>query len=478
MGKVAHSGLWLACGLLGSTIQSAGAADLPAKAPTQAPAPSCFASPISYFEESPAECPLTWNGITLYGAIDVGVAYQTHGAPFNGVYPNGVEQLIAKNSNAALFTQIPNGLGQSHIGIKGFEPIAGGWSFIFNVQTGFDPFTLQLANGPKSLVQNNTNPLDAQTANGDSSRAGQWFNTVAYGGFTNPAFGTLTVGRQDSLILDGLGRYDAMAAAPAFSVIGASNTAGGTGDTEDARYATSVQYATNLGAFRLAALYQFGGYSQGNGSNGAIEGQFGGDFGGFSFDAVASKVRDAVSLSNYAVSPLPAGVSIDNLKATLSNNTSGVIMLRYKYRAVTFYGGFEVIQFQNPSNTYSQGFTTLGGYTVLPGAAKTTEYDMPKLLRVSWLGVKVAVRDDLDLAGAVYHYWQNNYNTGTCTNDGLSASSCAGTLDAASAMVDYRITKRFDAYAGVMWSRVSGGLASGYLNFQNLGPVIGVRFIF
>jgi predicted porin len=89
---------------------------------------------------------------------------------------------------------------------------------------------------------------------------------------------------------------------PAFSVIGASNTAGGSGDTQNARYATSVQYRTNLGAFQLAALYQFGGYSQsGNGSNGAIEAQLGGDFGGFSFDAVVSKVKDAVSLSNYAV---------------------------------------------------------------------------------------------------------------------------------------------------------------------------------
>ena len=479
MEKVAHSRLLLACGLLASVVGGARAADLPVKAPAQAlPAPSCFASPISYFEASPVECPLTWNGITLYGAIDTGGGYQTHGVPFNAYYPNGVEELISKNSNGWRYTILPNGLGQSHIGIKGFEPIAGDWSFIFNLQTGFDPYSLQLANGPKSLVQNNTNPLDVQSANGDSSRAGQIFNTVAYGGFANPVWGTITAGRQDSLILDGLARYDAMAAAPAFSVIGASNTAGGSGDTEDARYATSVQYSTGISGFRLAALYQFGGYSQGNGSNGAVEGQFGGDFGGFSFDVVASKVRDAVSLSNYAVSPLPAGVSVDNLKASLSNNTSGVIMLRYHYRTVTFYGGFEVIQFQNPSDTYPQGFTTLGGYTVLPGAVKTTDYDIAKILRVSWLGVKVAVRNDLDLAGAVYHYWQNNYNTGTCTNGGLSASSCAGTLDAASAMIDYRITKRFDAYAGVMWSRVSGGLASGYLNFQNIGPTVGLRFIF
>jgi hypothetical protein len=29
-----------------------------------------------------------------------------------------------------------------------------------------------------------------------------------------------------------------------------------------------------------------------------------------------------------------------------------------------------------------------------------------------------------------------------------------------------------------MWSRVGGGLASGYLNFQNVGPTVGLRFQF
>lgn len=153
-------------------------------------------------------------------------------------------------------------------------------------------------------------------------------------------------------------------------------------------------------------------------------------------------------------------------------------MLRYKYRNLTFYGGFEQIQFQNPSDTYPQGFTTLGGYTVLPGAVNSTDFDIAKILRVSWLGVRIAVRDNVDVAGAVYHYWQNNYNTDTCTNGGLSSSKCAGTLDAASIMVDYHVTKRLDAYAGVMWSQVTGGLASGYLNTQNIGPTVGLRFQF
>src|SRR5450631_212282 len=157
--------------LLGATalvplVCGAQAAGLLTQPPTLASAPSCFASITSYFQASAQECPLTWNGITLYGTIDTGAGYQTYGVPFNGAYPNGVEHLISKNSNAPLYSWMPNGLGQSHIGIKGIEPISGDWSFLFNLQTGFDPYSLQLANGPKSLVQNNTNTLDAQKANG------------------------------------------------------------------------------------------------------------------------------------------------------------------------------------------------------------------------------------------------------------------------------------------------------------------------
>src|SRR5208337_2469856 len=68
----------------------------------------------------------------------------------------GVEELISKNSNGSRYVLIPNGLGQSFIGVKGNEAIAGDWSLVFNLQNGFDPYTLQRANGPKSLVQNNT----------------------------------------------------------------------------------------------------------------------------------------------------------------------------------------------------------------------------------------------------------------------------------------------------------------------------------
>ena len=464
-------------------VWGASAADLPAQSPPPArpPAPTanpCFASPYDFLIADPDDCPLAWNGITLYGRLDYGAGYESHGAPFNGNYPNGVNTLIKKNGNQSHTTIAPNGLGQSYIGVKGKEPIASDWSLVFNFQNGFDPYTLQRANGPKSLVQNNTTPLDQQTANGDFSRAGQLFNTEAYAGLSHPTFGALTAGRQNSLILQGLGDYDAMGAAPAFSVIGVSNIAGGGGDTENARYNTSVKYDVAAGPLRFAALYQFGGFDQGNGSNGAFSTEVEGHFGPLTFDLVGQKVKDAVSLSNFGQFPLPAGVPLNGLKATLSDKESGLVSARYDFDRASIYAGWEYILFANPSDAYPNGFTAIGNYPVPAGFVNATAYTEHKILRVFWTGVKYALRDNLDVAGAYYHYYQNNYNTAPCTDGGLSASSCGGALNAYSAMIDYRPSKRVEAYGGFMWSQVTGGMASGYLNRVNFAPTIGVQVKF
>jgi hypothetical protein len=45
-------------------------------------------------------------------------------------------------------------------------------------------------------------------------------------------------------------------------------------------------------------------------------------------------------------------------------------------------------------------------------------------------------------------------------------------------MIDYRPMKRVDAYAGVLWSQVTGGMASGHLYQINLAPTVGVRVQF
>ena len=72
---------------------------------------------------------------------------------------------------------------------------------------------------------------------------------------------------------------------------------GRVGNTEGARYSTSLKYRVNLGRFRAAALWQFGGYGQNNAANVAYQLQAGGDIptsgkGVLSIDAIYSCVKD------------------------------------------------------------------------------------------------------------------------------------------------------------------------------------------
>ena len=39
-------------------------------------------------------CPLTWNGITVYGTIDFGVTWLSHGAAFSGTSAVGANYII------------------------------------------------------------------------------------------------------------------------------------------------------------------------------------------------------------------------------------------------------------------------------------------------------------------------------------------------------------------------------------------------
>ena len=64
---------------------------------------------------------LTYRGITLYGTVDMGLGYQTHGTPLNGSAGFGLEYLISKNSNHPYFGLAPNALSASNIGLKGIE---------------------------------------------------------------------------------------------------------------------------------------------------------------------------------------------------------------------------------------------------------------------------------------------------------------------------------------------------------------------
>jgi predicted porin len=482
-------------GLAGAAYGTAASADdimsTKAAPPVTTKAPLTPATCTSLEDFVVTACPLTWNGITVYGTIDGGVTWMSHGAPFNGTSAVGAAYLIQRYSNRPQWSLAPNGLSNSNIGIKGNEPLAAGWAFIFDLQAGFDPYSLNLSNGPHSVFQNAGVPLTSQNSFSDSSRAGQFYNSVGYLGVSSP-YGTLTVFRQNSLTLDAVFAYDPMAASYAFSVIGFQGIACGVGDTEDCRFSTSVKYHVDIGQFRVGALWQFGGYDLNNAATGSYQLQIGGDIpnlagGKLSLDAIGSFVQNAVSLG-LAGNTLPA-VLPQVLTATLSDDTSVMLVGKYSKGPVKLFAGYEFIQFAPPSNPFAPGagFSTIAGDFVCAACAAINNTNISstafnagdRLLHVFWTGVKYSLTDNLDLIGAYYHYDQPFFGAPVnCAANAAAFSNCHGTQDAVSFVADWQFAKKFDAYAGIMFSEVNGGLANGFLNRSTIDPTVGLRFRF
>jgi predicted porin len=484
----------LILGLAAAYATAASADDLmatkaPSAATTKASLPPATCSSLEDFVVT--ACPLTWNGLTLYGTIDGGVTWLSHGAPFNGTSAVGANYLIQKNSNRPQWSLAPNGLTNSNIGLKGKEPFAPGWDFIFDLQAGFDPYSLQLSNGPHSVAQNSGVPLTNQTAGSDSSRGGQPYNSVGYLGVSSP-YGTVTIFRQNSLTLDAVFAYDPLAASYAFSPIGWQGITCGVGDTETCRFTTSVKYRVDIGQFRVAALWQFGGYDLNNASTGAYQFQIGGDItnlagGTLSLDAIGSFVQNAVSLA-VTGNTLPA-VLPQVLTATLSDDMSVMLVGRYSNGPFKLFAGYEYIQYAPPTTPYAPhtGFSDIAGDFICAGCAAINNTNInstafnagDKPFNVVWTGVKYAVTDQLDVIGAYYHYDQPAFGApANCTANAAASANCHGTFDAVSFVVDWQFAKKFDAYAGIMFSQVNGGLANGFLNRSMVDPTVGLRFRF
>ena len=129
-----------------------------------------------------ADDALTWNGITLSGIVDAGIAYQTHGTPLSQDFYTGLGYLISKNSNKSITSFAPNGLSQSKIVIAGKEQVADDLFGIFNLEMGFNPQSGKLADACGSLVHNNGVDIHNQTTGNDGARCGQPLSDIVGGG--------------------------------------------------------------------------------------------------------------------------------------------------------------------------------------------------------------------------------------------------------------------------------------------------------
>ena len=428
-----------------------------------------------------ADDSLTWHGITLFGIVDIGLQYETHGAPFNDYHPAGSANIVQKNSNHSIVGLTPSNMGQSRVGLQGAEPLVGDWSAVFKVETFFNPQSGEISDASKSMVQNNGRSLATQTTNLNSSVAGQFFQT-AFAGFSSRTAGTITFGRQLTLVADGVNKYDPNYGSQAFSLIGMSGPYAGAGDTEDKRLDSSLKYlVTFADVVHFGALYKFNG-AYGS-SNTAAQIDVGTDYAGLSIDAYYSQVFSAISsapLSAAQVAGLPAlGYSVSNsLAGTISDNLAYALMSSYKIDPFKLFLSWEHIRFRNPANPLPAGFNDIGGYVL--AYVNNNAYVNDKVYNVYWTGVRYTAQPHLDLTVAYYTVRQNSYGIGASAGCSSNAfGTCSGILQAYSFAADYTLTKRFDVYAGIMYSGVRNGLANGYLfHTNNLNPTVGVRFKF
>jgi predicted porin len=165
-----------------------------------------------------------------------------------------------------------------------------------------------------------------------------------------------------------------------------------------------------------------------------------------------------------------------------------MVVAKYTNGPIKLFGGYEGIRYAPPSNPYAAGagFKDIGGDFVCAGCTAINNTNInstafnagDKLFNVFWVGAKYTVSTDLDVIGAYYHYDQPTYGAPVNCSPAANSPTCHGTFDAVSFAVDWQFEKKFDAYAGFMFSQVNGGLASGYLYRNSIAPTAGLRFRF
>ena len=514
---------WCALAALASTFvlsHAAQAADLSSAetAPAAPPSTEACGSEQQFFA---SDCALTWHGITLYGAYDIGVGWVSHGLPENGYNYEG-ESLVNRNGNHSQFLIAPNNLSQSGLGIKAKEEVLTDWFVLFNASTGINPESGQLANMAATNTVNAGLPRGSYSITGDGARAGQPINDEFYGGLSAAHFGTLTFGRQRALGTDAMLAYDPAGGAYSFSFIGYNGLMAGGGDTQDTRWDQAMKYRVAYGPVHFGAMYKFidgqGGCYSASATwtaatctpeaphNSAYGFDIGGEYDGFSADAVFQRTNQAISVVNPLLGPesltQPYQSTLNSINTNringanligttnteygiVTDNTAVMVAAKYTRDPFKFFGGYEHIRQTNPSNPLGVGATAQGGY--LLSGVEDNNLDSPKIVQVIWTGVKYAYDGKTAITLSYYLELQNDFRVpSTCSPAAGFRSSCSGSLDEVSLYIDHHFTKRFDAYAGIAYSDVSGGLAIAiphgpgvpYFYNNNIAPTIGGRFAF
>jgi len=428
------------------------------------------------------------SSVTIYGLLDVGVMGQSNSNMLNGStggtsagYGGTGSTSAPRNGNSFGFMQ--GGQSASRLGFKGMEDLGGGTKAIFTLEQGVNTdngsqYASGLPGNGKTTVG-----MGNMSNTGDSSNQGQLFNRGAYAGLEDAKWGTLTLGRQQTLMLDNIGGYDPVNAQQ-FSPLAFSGQFGGGGTTDNARANGALKLKEKIMGFDVNALYAPGGYAGNNGVGTRLEGQIGYEAAKWGVQALTSYQADATSLAGVtygqglgygavvpgtnsaAVSPatvnsvIPTTAGTNQVAATVYNTRSATLTAKWTpMDKLWLKGGFQYQNLGTPSN-----FQYVAGQPVLPNGSGFSVFSytpamVPQIKNTFWLGANYDFTPAIK--GSLGYYQQNVLQNGSSSIANQSTlGTAAGRSTYISAMAEYYLSKRTNLYAAASQVNFTGGQAT------------------
>ena len=305
---------------------------------------------------------------------------------------------------------------------SGREEFHPGWSVVFNANTGINPQSGLLANASATQTINNGLPGKSYSYTIDAEANPSMTNTTsvkAFGGVSSMHWHA-DLGRQRALGTDAMLLYDPLVAAMlAASGITAPWPAAATPKT--AVGTAPWKYRLTYGPVHLGAMYKFadgnGGLLLGSpqpdqaatctpesgGDNNAFGFDGGGEHGKFSADVVFQHYNQAISVLNPLLGPQSPSApyqsttnsintnpinganlipTTNTVNGIVTDNKAIMVAAKYTWDPFKFFGGYEYIWQNNPTDPLGVGASDQGGYIM--SGVEDNNLDSEKLVQIWW----------------------------------------------------------------------------------------------
>lgn len=350
------------------------------------------------------------SSVTLYGMTEVTLRYLTN--------DNAQNQGRLFMTNGAIIN--------SHVGLRGEEDLGAGLKAVFQIESNFDP------------------------QDGALSDAGRLFGSTANVGLSG-AYGTLTLGRQDTPLFDKLVfTYDPLTYAnyPENSWLPYALEAGLAADN-------SIRYIGNFGGLSIGAMYSFGSNYEMSGAGG-FSGQLPGHFAAGSLASL---------LASYSDGPLNVAAGVQQVRDNSDNaQTVFNVDLMVELQPLKLYAGWLHSQDNTGLVDTLLAEQPIADVSQLKG---TNRIDDGPFAGIAW-----RIAPPVLLSTAFYYDHMRNAATAADT-------LASGNRYTVVALAEYSLSKRTEIYGTVDFNKVSGAAAVELPGRSNqAGVAIGLRNFF